>query len=90
MSHCKNCSREIHFAVTRNDKQQPVNPDGTIHFSTCTGRPLKRKPSAHTPKQTPPLIVVEGCPEGCMDGWVTVERDGKTGVIPCPIHRKSA
>lgn len=94
MSRCRACGREIHFAGTRNRKHQPLNPDGTVHFATCTGKPLrkisKRKPSAHTPKQTPVLIVVEGCPEGCFNGWVAIERAGKSGVVPCPIHRKSA
>ncbi len=90
MSRCKKCGREISFAITKNGKRQPINPDGSNHFSSCTGRPQKRKPSQHTPKQQPPLIITEGCPEGCQAGWVTIEREGRSGVVPCSIHRKSA
>lgn len=88
MSRCRACGRAITFRSTRNEKQQPVNPDGTIHFATCTGNPQKHKPSAHTPKQTPALIEIGHCPNDCVAGWITETRDGRSGVVPCPIHRK--
>jgi hypothetical protein len=91
MSKCNACGRVITFRPTRHDKQQPLNPDGTVHFATCTGKPLRRKPSAHTAKQQPELIEgYAGCANRCANGWVRVEGDGKSGVVPCPIHRKSA
>lgn len=87
MPRCRACGRTITFRATRHDNQQPINPDGTVHFTTCTGKPLKHKPSAHTPKQAPMLIEVAGCPEGCTDGWITETREGHSGVRACPIHR---
>lgn len=88
MSQCRACGRTITFRLTRNKKQQPINPDGTVHLASCTGKPLKHRPSAHTPKQTPMLIDVAGCPEGCVNGLIHEVRDGVSGVKRCTRHQR--
>lgn len=37
---CRACGEPIEFRKTRNGKWCPYNPDGTVHWATCTGKHL--------------------------------------------------
>lgn len=84
MAKCRACGAPISFRATRNDKQQPVNANGTPHHATCIGIPRPPKPD---PTEQPALIDRGHCPHECtQDGWIELEG----GVRRCPIHRKGA
>lgn len=34
-SRCRGCKAIIYWVRTTNDKNKPINPDGTSHFATC-------------------------------------------------------
>jgi hypothetical protein len=79
MARCRGCGANITFVTTRNDKQQPVNADGSPHHSTCTAIPRRPK------EQSQAELIPRGhCPNDCtQDGWIEMT----AGVKPCPIHR---
>lgn len=41
---CRSCKEEIYWALTRNGKRAPFDPDGTSHFATCADAARFRKP----------------------------------------------